>query len=770
MVRRAMTFTPEVLLSAPRRSAGVPNPSGTKVLYTTSIYDFQAHKKTIELRVLDIESGDSHQLAKDDDVSDFNWLDEDTFVCLQSEEDGSTSVYVASVSKCMQKIELGNSHYIAGKIDASASDLKVAPLDEKGREFAIVLSAQACPDGSLFTTDKAKRKTHSTGRLYSSLYVRHWDHYVEHQRNSLWCGQLKKDDTGKYGLSELTNMLKGSKLECPVPPFGGTDSFDVSPRGIIFVAKDPELNPALNTKCNVYIMRVKGWTSPDTMTLKEIMVPGFEGAASCPVLDASGGQAAFLKMKANGYEADRNTVFELPSGLGDGNTSLVARQVSLATNNTDSLPNWDRSPQSIAFSADGASWYLVAEDEGYTKLYHVTIDFGSTKGLKVTPLTQEGSVSDVHPLKDGKVFVSNSSLVDNSNYAIFEHKASSQQMTAVWSHSQSSSGSKFGLKPHQVSSIWTPAANPKINEKVHSLVMKPSTFDESKTYPVAYLIHGGPQGSWADSWSTRWNPAVYAEQGYIVICPNPTGSTGYGQSFTDAIRRNWGGDPYEDIVKCFEWVGKNMPEADNEKAVALGASYGGYMMNWIQGHDLGRKFKALVCHDGIFSFSGGLLATEELYFPFHDLGGTPWYDPGFKAKQDPSSVPAQGHSNFGGSTLSDWRRWDPSEYLTEWKTPQLVIHSSKDYRLTISEGLAAFNVLQARGVESEFLCFPDENHWVLKPENSLAWHKVVLNWINKYVGLPPYTDEDPQSEEFWGGLRREDQNVENMPGMGKPET
>lgn len=578
MGRRAMTFTPEVLLSAPRRSAGVPNSSGTKVLYTTSTYDFQTHKKTIELRVLDIPSGDSHQLAKDDDVSDFNWLDEDTFVCLQSEEDGSTSVYVACVSKCMQKIELGSSHYIAGKIDASAGDLKIAPLDENGEEFAVVLSAQACPDGSLFTTEKAKRKTHSTGRLYSSLYARHWDHYVEPQRNSLWCGQLKKDDTGKYGLGELTNMLKCSKLECPVPPFGGADSFDVSPRGIIFVAKDPELNPALNTKCNVYIMRVKDWTNSDGIDLKEISTPGFEGAASCPVLDASGGQAAFLKMKTNAYEADRNTLFELPSGLGDGNVSLVARQVSLNADNSNSLPKWDRSPQSIMFSADGGSWYVVAEDEGYTKLYHITIDFGSSKGLKITPLTQEGSVGDFHPLKDGKVFVSSSSLVDNSNYAILEHKASSQQAKAIWSHSQTSSGSKFGLKPSQVSSIWTPAANPKINEKVHSLVMKPSTFDASKKYPVAYLIHGGPQGSWADSWSTRWNPAVYAEQGYIVICPNPTGSTGYGQAFTDAIRRNWGGDPYEDIVKCFEWVGKNMPEADNENAVALGASYGGYMV------------------------------------------------------------------------------------------------------------------------------------------------------------------------------------------------
>jgi dipeptidyl aminopeptidase/acylaminoacyl peptidase len=211
-----------------------------------------------------------------------------------------------------------------------------------------------------------------------------------------------------------------------------------------------------------------------------------------------------------------------------------------------------------------------------------------------------------------------------------------------------------------------------------------------------------------------------------------------------------------------------MPEADNSRAVALGASYGGYMINWIQGHDLGRKFKALVCHDGILS-TAGMIATEELYFPFFDLGGTPWYNPGFKAK-DKSSATAQGHKNFGATTFSDWRKWDPAEYFDNWATPELVIHSSKDYRICISDGLAAFNVLQARGVDSQFLTFPDENHWVLKPENSLAWHKVVLNWINKYDGLPPYTNEDPDDASFWGGVRDEEEDVTEMVAQGKPET
>lgn len=219
-----------------------------------------------------------------------------------------------------------------------------------------------------------------------------------------------------------------------------------------------------------------------------------------------------------------------------------------------------------------------------------------------------------------------------------------------------------------------------------------------------------------NSWSTRWHPAIFAEQGYVVVAPNPTGSTGYGQRLTDAIKDQWGGLPYEDLVLGFDWIGQNLKYVDNERAVALGASYGGYMMNWIQGHPLGRRFKALVTHDGVFSMTGQL-ASEEQYFGIHEFGG--------KFQKAPAS----------------WARWDPSRYTKEWKTPHLVIHSDKDYRLTVSEGLSAFNILQQNGVESRYLTFPDENHWVLKPENSLLWHAVVIDWINKFVGLPDISKE-----------------------------
>ena len=235
------------------------------------------------------------------------------------------------------------------------------------------------------------------------------------------------------------------------------------------------------------------------------------------------------------------------------------------------------------------------------------------------------------------------------------------------------------------------------------------------------MFAGGPQGAWEDSWSTRWNPAIFAEQGYVVIAPNPTGSTGYGQAYVDAIQGQWGGLPYKDLMHIWYHIQEKWKYIDMDATVALGASYGGYMINWIQGHEFGRKFKALVCHDGVFSMANQL-SSDEQYFPNHDLTAPYW------------------------EAEEEWEKWNPAKFTKNWKTPQLVIHNELDYRLPISEGLAAFNVLQEQGVKSQFLTFPDENHWVLKEENSLFWHTVVLNFINKHTGLPPYNEDlEPQN-------------------------
>ncbi|KAF2719946.1 alpha/beta-hydrolase [Polychaeton citri CBS 116435] len=747
MVRRAIHFTPQVLLGAPRRSAGVPNPAGSKVVYTVSTYNFEAHKKTNELRVLDVQSGDSLELARDKDIADLNWLDDEHLVYFEANKDGSTGLVWRDIGVAKDGTE---GIQAVGAVDAPCSNLKVAKLD--AGKFGIAFSAQAGKDGKPFNPEKAP-KLQSTGKLYKKLFVRHWDKYETKERNALFYTTLSTDDDGKWHLGQIYNALKDTKLESPVEPFGGTDNFDVSKAGIVFVSKDPVLNVALNTKCNTYVAKLPSWEDPPAATFEVEVPEACQGAATAPIFRPDGRAIAFLKMEENGYESDKTHI-------------LIAEYDSL-----DEAPKaryllskpWDRSPASISFTTDSKHMLAIAEDHGAVKLF-------SMSSLKSFAMPQ-GSFSDLRCLKSGAIFLSGSSLVDNSFYAILQGSLAPDAVDAAeirLLHSNTHQGDKLGLSAQQIDSIWTPASNPKINEKVHAWVMRPSHFDPKKKYPIAYLIHGGPQGAWGNSWSTRWNPAIFAEQGYVVVAPNITGSTGYGQAFVDAVSENWGGDPYQDIINLFDWVEKNMPEADNDRAVMLGASYGGFMANWIQGHDLGRKFKAIVCHDGIFS-TVNLLSTEELWF-LHDVGGPPWQH---TASLDGDDAAAQVRKNFGKGDTSSWVKWDPSRHLDNWSTPQLVIHSSKDYRLPISEGLAAFNVLQARGVESQFLTFPDENHWVLKPENSLLWHKVVLNWINKHAGLPAFARDDEEDDEFYGGTKAEnekEQGGETMPSDGHPAT
>lgn len=560
-------------------------------------------------------------------------------------------------------------------------------------------------------------------------------------RNAIFLATLKKDDK-KFSLSKLVNALKGSGLESPIQPFGGTDHFDISRNGLVFTAKDPDLNPATHTKTNIYVVASESFWKADVESeylanIVKVPIFGFEGASTSPVWDKEGKSIAFLSMREDGYEADKNQVFIIPNWNNPG-------WVEHLWATEDGKGAWDRSPQSITWGQD-QQIYLTAEEAGRVNIFTASTDFKKDK--KPTVTVKGGAVSGVTLLKDGSLFLSSTSLIENSLYSILPASASHEviadgnhyelppgstdaddvsvntypayRMTTYVS-SNTHNGSTFGLSRRQIDEIRFEGAKKKTY--VHAWVVKPSFFKPDKKYPLAYLIHGGPQGAWEDAWSTRWNPAVFAEQGYVVVAPNPTGSTGYGQNFTDAIQGEWGGLPYEDLVKGFEYIKKNVDYVDTNRAVALGASYGGYMMNWIQGHELGRSFKALVTHDGVFSMTAQL-ASEEIYFPFHDLKGPLWKTP------------------------ETWAQWDPSRFAGNWATPHLIIHSELDYRLTINEGLAAFNVLQTRGVESQLLTFPDENHWVLKPENSLMWHEVVLDWINGHVGLEKYTEARKKAQE-----------------------
>ena len=600
--------------------------------------------------------------------------------------------------------------YVAATVPAPISEIKVKVLN--GDKVAVALVAKAKSDGSLYRPGE-EVKPRSSAKLYDHVMVRHWDEYVTPNRNAIWHGILTRDKphitekNGRYTLGALTNVLKDSGLESPIPTFGGLDNFDLGSRGVCFVAKDPVLNAAFNTKSSFYFVAIED--SPDGLKYSapaKSEAKGIEGASTSPAFSPDGKSAAYLQMRINGYESDKNRLIMLDLAHPD--------EAIEPMHGNDSAGLWDRSPGSVTWGSDARTLYMTAEEEGKVKLFKLDLP-GEPRNLDRVPeaLTDSGYVSDVRVLgsNSSKLFLSGTSLIDNSLYTILEPDQDTSQPQVVSSNSRN--GSFFGLSQDQVSDIWFEGGG---DYKVHAWVIKPSNFSSEKSYPLAYLIHGGPQGSWEDSWSTRWNPAVFAEQGYVVITPNPTGSTGYGQDFTDGITHQWGGRPYQDLVKGFEYIKANMDFVDTSRSVALGASYGGYMMAWMQGQSLAKEFKALVCHDGSFNLPAQL-ASDEQYFPNHDLGGPPTSDP---------------HA---------WDEWTPSAHISNWTTPMLVIHNELDYRLPISEGLAMFNVLQERGVKSRFLSFPDENHWVLNEENSLVWHTIVLNWINSFVGLPEYKSE-----------------------------
>ncbi|PBP24566.1 prolyl oligopeptidase [Diplocarpon rosae] len=691
MTVRAEKFTPEVLLSAPRRSAATPNADGTLALFTVQTWSFQSHSKSVEIRVLDVKTGQTKVLTEDKKNSEPTWLGEKNLVLwLRAGEKGTTGLVLGDAENLEKKPEE------IATFNGAVENLKVTHLDSD--TIALVVTGLATPSGELYNADNAEKPL-TTGRIYNKLFVRHWDAYVTENTNAIWYTTLKKPQGAcSMVVAPLRNALAGHSfsLESPVPPFGGKGDFDISKNGIVFVAKDPKLNDATTTKTNLYYIPLRTFSEARAPSPQLVKTGNLKGYSGSPVFSPNAKSVAFTRMKSQQYESDKPRLLLLPDI-----TDLSNVQEFYET--SDGEGRWDLKPEGITWSEDGEELYVTAEENGRGKLFKIPASPHRARDLPFA-ITHDGAVSSVELLPNNQLFVNSSSLVDNSIWSILNPAKPSEKSIIS---SSFKGGKSFGISQAQVDEFWYVGAE---DQHIHAWLIKPSNFDPKKKYPLAYLIHGGPQGAWNESWSTRWNPLIYAEQGYVVVTPNPTGSSGYGMALQNGIKNNWGGRPYIDLEKGFEYIEANLSYVDTTRAVALGASYGGYMINWIQGHPLGRKFRALVTHDGVFC-TLNQYASEELFFPLHDFGGSLW------------------------ENREVYEKWDPSKFTGEWATPHLIIHNELDYRLPIGEGLAPFNVLQSRGVQSKFLTFSDENHWVLKPENSLLWHKTVLDWINHYSGI-----------------------------------
>lgn len=572
----ATKFTPEVLLSAPRRSAGLPNSSGKKILFTASTYSFEDHKKTSQIKVLDAESGHSTVLYDDLSYSEPVWVDEDHFLFVKSGDKGASSLMLGRASPGFTPAQVFQAR-------GSISNLKVKPLSDD--RLLLACSALATPDGQMYNPDKDDKKVYHTGRVYSSLYVRHWDSYVTEHKNAVWYGVLKRQPAsgsdGKSAASTMSvegqgliNALAGTGLESPVPPFGGGSDFDISPHGLAFVARDLDVNPAIYTKSSVYFVPLDSTSGSAKATNgggpTAIPTPGLQGYSGGPAFSPDGRSLAFTRMRHIQYESDKPRLVLARDVV--ANPGADAREF-FATD--DGEGGWDLRPDGAPlWSDDAAQLFIVAEDRGRGRLFRVSSDPDAGGQLPEPVETEPGTVGDVQRLPDGsgRLFISSSSLVDGSLYSIVHPSTQRSELVS----SLSKQGKTFGLSRSQAGDAWFAGAG---DYQVHALVVKPSHFDESKKYPLALLIHGGPQGAWNDGWSTRWNPAIFAEQGYVVVCPNPTGSTGYGMALQNGIKGEWGGRPYNDLVKCFEHIEKNMSYVDTTRSVALGASYGGYMIS-----------------------------------------------------------------------------------------------------------------------------------------------------------------------------------------------
>ncbi|AMJ57262.1 MULTISPECIES: S9 family peptidase [Stenotrophomonas] len=520
--------------------------------------------------------------------------------------------------------------------------------------------------------DKADK---SSGQVFDSMFVRHWDTWADGRRNTLFVAPLPAAGAAAVkGASAISATLAG---DAPSKPFGGNEDFAWAPDGKTVVAsirvqgsKEP-----WSTNFDLYKLDAAGKQAPVNLTAAN---PAWDAG---PVFSSDGKTLFYRAMKRPGFEADRFGLMAMD--LASGKVKEIAAQ-------------WDRSADGITLSADGQTIYTTAQDMGEHPLFSVAIADGTP-----TKLVGEGSISSFDVAGDALAFTRNS-LKSGDQVFTSSTAAGAPQRAITQSAGEMLDGVNFGDFEQFSFKGWN-------DETVHGYVVKPHNYQEGKKYPVAFLIHGGPQGSFGNGWSYRWNPQTYAGQGYAVVMIDFHGSTGYGQAFTDAISQHWGDRPLEDLQKGWAAAQQKYSFLNGDKACALGASYGGFMVNWSAGN-WNEPWKCLVNHDGVFDQRAMGYATEELWFTEWEQGGTP-YD-----------VP------------QNYEKFNPVNHVANWKKPMLVVQGQLDYRIPVEQGLATFTALQRQGIESKFLYFPDENHWVLKPHNSVQWHDTVNGWLKQHIG------------------------------------
>ncbi|HEX9006403.1 MAG TPA: S9 family peptidase, partial [Bacteroidota bacterium] len=642
------------------------SPDGRLVAFTMAAPDERTNKVPSDLWIVGADGSGLRRLTAHPAADRHPvWSPDGKWILFESTRSGSSQIWMTSPD--------GKEVRQLTSIAGGASEPVLSP---DGRTLAFVsevfpeFSDRPFPLSDSLNRMKLQELEQAPGtpRLFTQLLYRHWDHWVEGKRQHIF--------VQSFPAGEPRDLTPGDRDAVPSSStFSANPDYSFSPDGreIAYTATPtPTRREAWCTNHDVYVVPVSGGPARQ--------LTANQAADASPQFSPDGRYLAYRAQQRPGYEGDRWELVVLDRKTG------TSRSLTASLDQHVGAFRWAPDSRTIFFEssveASGMIFAVTLEGKGIRRV----VEGGSNHALSISP--------------DGRtLFFTRASAVRPAE--IFRAGTDGKGLRAVTGLNDSLFAA---LEIPAPSAFWYKGA---AGARVHSWLYTPPGFDRTKRYPLIMLVHGGPQGAWEDSWSYRWNPALWAAQGYVVMAPNPRGSTGFGQKFTDGINGDWGGKVFADLMSGLDTI-CTMPFVDSTRKGAAGASFGGYMMNWFLGHT-GTRFSALVSHDGVYNFESMYGATDEVWFDEWEHGGAPWEAP------------------------EEYARFSPHRYAKEFKTPTLVIHGGRDFRIPETEAMQLFTALQRQGVPSAFLYFPDENHWVLKPSNSMLWHKTVFEWLERYV-------------------------------------
>jgi len=644
-------FNVNDLLKVRRVSDPHVSPDGKRVAFTIGDVNFDANKVITQIYVMTLDGGGLKQLTTGAaSASSPRWS-----------PDGKKIAFTTGGQIWVMENDGDNKDQVT-RISTNAA----APVWSPDGKW-IAFTSEVYPDCSNDDcnkkkdeqAEKSKVKAHTTERLL----FRHWDEWRDVKRTHVFVVSSKG--------SPAKDLTPGDFDSPPYAAATGVDyAFSPDGKELAYV-RNPDKVEAISTNSDIYVIPLGGGPAKN-------ITASNRGYDVGPVYTRDGKYILYRSQARAGFEADRWRLMRYDRA---GSTSVEITR------------NFDLQVEEVALSPDGNSVYFTAGEKGRQPIYLIPLLGGTPKKL----------VSEV--------FATNVQVTPDGNSLVFASSSLGAPPEVFRANADGSGLTGLTTTNNQLLSRANLTQAEELGKKIHGFLFKPSDFDASKTYPLVVLIHGGPQGAWNNSWSYRWNPQVFANAGFVVFAPNPRGSTGYGQQFVDEISGDWGGKAYVDIMNGVADTIRRNKFIDKNRVGAAGASYGGYMINWIEGHnnDPRFNFKVLVSHDGVYNLTSMYGATEELWFAEWEFKGTPW------------------------TNKLMYERWSPDNFVRNFKTPILIIHSELDYRVPFGEGLQLFTAVQRMGIESKLLVFPDEGHWVLKPQNSELWHNTVLGWLDKHL-------------------------------------